>query len=58
VGYLLLNHIVPALPIPGSEAAFLGKSGEIYRGTIRIGVDGDFVSLPSGSKAIEFGNRD
>jgi ribonuclease Z len=58
VGFLLLNHIVPALPIPGSETAFLGQAGRIYRGTIRIGVDGDFVSLPSGSKAIEFGNRD
>jgi ribonuclease Z len=58
VGFLLLNHIVPALPVPGSQAAFLGKAGEIYRGTIRVGVDGDFVSLPSGSKAIEFGNRD
>ena len=58
VGFLLLNHIVPALPIPGSEAAFLGKAGKIYGGKMRIGVDGDFVSLPSGSKVIEFGNRD
>lgn len=58
VGFLLLNHIVPALPVPGSEAAFLGEAARIYRGKIRVGVDGDFVSLPAGSKAIEFGNRD
>jgi ribonuclease Z len=57
VGFLLLNHIVPALPVPGSEAAFLGQAGEIHGGKMRIGVDGDFVSLPSGSKAIEFENR-
>lgn len=58
VGFLLLSHIVPALPIPGAEAAFLGPAGTIYGGGIRVGVDGDFVSLPSGSKSIEFGNRD
>jgi ribonuclease Z len=59
VGFLLLNHIVPALPpIPGAEAAFLGRAGKIYDGKIQVGVDGDFVSLPAGSKSIEFGNRD
>jgi ribonuclease Z len=59
VDYLLLNHIVPTLPrLPGSEAAFLGKADRIYRGPIRVGVDGDFVSLPAGSKAIKVSNRD
>lgn len=58
VRFLLLNHIVPALPIPGLEAAFLGQAGSIYGGQLRVGVDGDFVSLPAGSKSIEFGNRD
>ncbi len=58
VRLLLLNHIVPTLPIPGSEAAFLGQAGRIYGGKIRVGIDGDFVSLPSGSKSIEVHNRD
>jgi len=58
VGFLLINHVVPALPIPGSEAAFLGRAAKIFGGKIRVGIDGDFVGLPSGSKAIEFGNRD
>ena len=57
VGFLLLNHIVPALPLPGSDAAFLGKAGRIFDGRLRIGVDGDFVSLPAGSKAIDLHRR-
>ena len=48
VGMLLLNHIVPALPLPGMEQAFLGAAPEVYHGPIRIGSDGDFVSLPAG----------
>jgi len=58
VGFLLLNHIVPALPLPGLEAAFLGESGNIFQGPVRVGMDGDFISLPAGSKAIEVGRRD
>jgi ribonuclease Z len=58
VGFLLINHVVPALPVPGSEAAFLGGARRIFKGTLRVGVDGDFVSLPAGSKAIEFRNLD
>jgi ribonuclease Z len=58
VGFLLLNHIVPALPLPGLEAAFLGTSRSIFKGPIRVGVDGDFISLPAGSKAIEAGRRE
>lgn len=58
VGYLLLNHIVPTLPpLPGLEKAFLGEANAIFSGTIRVGTDGDFVSLPAGSKAIQVGNR-
>ena len=52
VGYLLLNHIVPALPLPGMEQAFLGDAPQIYSGPIRVGNDGDFLSLPAGSKDI------
>jgi ribonuclease Z len=58
VRFLLLNHIVPSLPLPGMEAAFLGTSSVIFKGPIRVGVDGDFISLPAGSKAIEVGRRE
>jgi ribonuclease Z len=58
VGYLLLNHIVPTLPpIPGMEAAFLGDAKAIYAGPIRVGMDGDFVSLSAGDKQIRVSRR-
>jgi len=58
VGFLLINHVAPALPLPGSEAAFLGSARRIFDGTLRVGVDGDFVSLPAGSQAIDFRGLD
>ena len=57
VGLLLLNHIAPPLPLPGMEAAFLGHAADIFRGPIRVGADGDFVSLPVGSTALNLGRR-
>ena len=57
VGYLLLNHIAPPLPLPGMEKAFLGKAGDIYGGDIKVGIDGDFISLPAGSKDIKASKR-
>lgn len=57
VRYLLLNHIVPALPLPGMEAAFLGKAPGIFPGPVRVGRDGDFVSLPAASAEILVDNR-
>jgi len=57
VRYLLLNHIAPPLPVPGMEAAFLGDAGKIYGGPIRVGRDGDFVSLPIGSDQVKVSQR-
>jgi ribonuclease Z len=57
VGYLLLNHIAPPLPIPGMEKAFLAHALKIYSGPIRVGVDGDFLSLPAASKEILVSRR-
>jgi ribonuclease Z len=57
VGYLLLNHIAPPLPMPGLEKAFLGESEALYGGPIQVGADGDFVSLPVGSKQIKASRR-
>lgn len=57
VGFLLLNHIVPALPLPGLERTFLGDAPGIFGGPVRVGLDGDFVTLPAGSRAIEAGAR-
>ena len=57
VGYLLLNHIAPPLPLPGLEKAFLGAAPDIYSGPIRIGADGDFVSMPAASTDIKVSRR-
>ncbi len=57
VGYLLLNHIAPPLPLPGLEKAFLGNAPAIYSGPLRVGRDGDFISMPTGSKAVNFTHR-
>lgn len=57
VRYLLLTHIVPPLPLPGLRQIFLGNSADIFSGVIKIGIDGDFVSLPVGAKAIKTTNR-
>jgi ribonuclease Z len=39
------------------EKAFLGDAGSIYKGPIRVGIDGDFISLPAGSKEIRASKR-
>ncbi|MFN0186009.1 MAG: MBL fold metallo-hydrolase [Aquabacterium sp.] len=55
--YLLLNHIVPALPLPGLEQAFLGGADDIFTGPLKVGRDGDFISMPAGSTAIQATRR-
>lgn len=57
VGYLLLNHIVPPLPLPGMEQAFLAGAPQIFGGPLRIGADGDFLSLPAGTTRIDVSRR-
>lgn len=54
---LVLNHIVPPLPAPALNPAFLQRAGEIYRGPLRIGTDGDWFTLPAGTAAVEMGRR-
>lgn len=56
--YLLLNHIAPPLPpLPGLEKAFLGQAGSIFKGPLKVGRDGDFISLPAGSTDIHTRQR-
>ncbi len=57
VRHLLLYHVVPPLPLPGLESVFLEGVRDTYPGGLTLGRDGDFVSLPSGSDAIEVGRR-
>jgi len=57
VRYLLFEHIIPPLPVDALEGPWLGRSRQIFKGTIRVGHDGDFVSLPVGSAEIRRSNR-
>ena len=57
VGFLLLNHIVPALSLPGMEQVFVGTARSIFSGPVRVGTDGDFISLPAGSSKIDLARR-
>jgi ribonuclease Z len=49
VKYLLLSGITPPLQLPGAEGIFMGQANKIYTGPIKIGVDGDVVSMPAHS---------
>lgn len=57
VRMLLFTHVIPPLPISALEGPFLGKSRQIFHGRLRVGRDGDFVSLPAGSTEIRQSNR-
>jgi len=57
VRMLLFTHVIPPLPIEALNGPFLGRAPQIFKGLIRVGRDGDFVSLPAGSTAIQRTNR-
>ena len=54
--FLLLAGITPPLQLPGAEGIFLGNAPDIYSRPIKVGVDGDFVSMPANSTEISFKN--
>jgi ribonuclease Z len=57
VRYLLLDHIVPAVPLGALEGPFLGDARRHFHGTLRLGHDGDFLSLPANSQEIRRTDR-
>ncbi|MBU0783369.1 MAG: MBL fold metallo-hydrolase [Gammaproteobacteria bacterium] len=57
VGHVVLSHIVPPLPLHPLREIFLGKAPDLFEGPFRIGEDGDFISLPSGSKEVVYSRR-
>lgn len=56
VKFLLLSGITPPLQIPGAEGIFMGQANQIYNGPIKIGIDGDLVSMPANSDEFIFRN--
>lgn len=57
VGAVVLSHIVPPLPLPPMKEIFLGNAPKVFKGPFRIGEDGDFISLPPGSKEVTYSRR-
>jgi ribonuclease Z len=57
VRYLLFTHVIPPLPIDALDGPFLGRSSQIFHGPIRVGHDGDFLTLPAGTNDIRRSNR-
>ena len=49
--HLLFYHIVPPLPLPGQDAAWLDDIGVIFP-NYTLGRDGTTISLPAGSKDV------
>jgi len=56
VRYLVLHHIVPPLPFTALEKTFLAGAPAIFDGPLRVGRDGDLLSLPAGSTDIVLRN--
>ena len=57
VRYLLFDHIIPPLPTEALDGPFLGQAPQIFHGPMRVGRDGDFVTMPAASTAIRYTNR-
>lgn len=57
VRYLLFDHIIPPLPTTALDGPFLSRAPQIYHGPIRVGQDGDFVSISAASGEIRYTNR-
>jgi len=57
VRHLLLTHVVPPLPVPGLERAFLAGVADAYAGGVTLGRDGSFVSLEAGGETVALDQR-
>jgi ribonuclease Z len=57
VRYLLFTHIIPPLPMTALEGPWLGHARSLFHGTLRVGHDGDFLTLPAGTEEIRRTNR-
>lgn len=57
VGYLMLHHIAPPLPLPGLVDVFLKGTDKVFKGHIQVAKDGDMLTLPAGQKNIQTSSR-
>lgn len=54
VPVLILTHLVPPLPLSALEGPFLGGARDLYSGRLELGADGLLVTLPAGTRDIDF----
>ena len=57
VGLLVLTHIVPPIPMSALEDLFLLDARKRFSGPLKIGRDGDFISLPAAGGVYSMSNR-
>jgi ribonuclease Z len=57
VRMLLFTHVIPPLPLSALDGPYLGRTRQIFHGQVRVGRDGDFISMPAGSTEIRRTNR-
>jgi ribonuclease Z len=55
-GMLVYYHTIPPLPFSMVESLFLEGTDKAYGGDIRIAKDGDLISLPAGSRQVDYSN--
>lgn len=55
-GMLVYYHTIPPMPFAMVETLFLDGTDEVFDGEIRIGRDGDLLSLPAGSRQVDYSN--
>ncbi|GLR25070.1 MBL fold metallo-hydrolase [Limnobacter litoralis] len=53
---VVFTHIIPPIPAAPLREIFMGKAKSIFHGDMRIGSDGDLISLPPNSDRIEYSN--
>ncbi|WP_338425352.1 MBL fold metallo-hydrolase [Sphingopyxis kveilinensis] len=56
VRMLVLSHVVPSMPSPYLNAAFLDGAEDRFDGPVIVGEDGQYFSLPANSEEIERGS--
>jgi len=57
VRHLLFYHVVPPLPVPGLDGAFLAGVSDAFDGGVTLGRDGSFVSLERGGEGVDVSSR-
>lgn len=57
VRHLLFYHVVPPLPLPGLDVAFLAGVADVFDGGVTLGRDGTFATLERGSQQVAVSRR-